>query len=64
MLSDLHGLRAPRARSGQKRGVQRGFSRAEAGLRRLRRYSEPSASFTKREITEARLSKCVVMIPR
>ena len=24
MLSDLHGLRAPRARSGQKRGVQRG----------------------------------------
>jgi len=24
MLSDLHGLRAPRVRSGQKRGVQRG----------------------------------------
>src|SRR5213083_912238 len=36
----------------------------EQGIPPLRHHSEPTAFFTKREITEARLSKCVVMIPR
>jgi hypothetical protein len=98
VLPDLHGLRAPSSRLGQRQGVQRGakhsketsgrvgcrqtdspnleaaltvylqrlpaLAEQKKGYRPLRHYSELSASFTKREITEASVSKCVVMIPR